>query len=415
MRLRISVLALCIPAFSLSTLGCTTSVDEDAALTEQRAETALSYTYEPSSVYAEFGANEESNFLSASAGYDELESFENELFVCLNPNLETAWTSYAAPFEIPPEDPRIAAWETELLTKHGLKPKRYWGLLDGQLHLYRDGVKVSQTENERELRFRQLLPMVAAELNEAGRMLGYRVSISPTELMTNFLAEGGVLPMNNRGEQVSSGDREAIRKATDPDLKFHSFNELGVDFRPADVREYGALLPAGYTSRFPPESDLFWSLRERFEECGGDTGMFTEEEIRVAMNYQRMFVMWMPNEKNEYVLGVGNIDMHDALRLNGAVFLARKHAAFEYAKSRGVDLNKESTVTQFFWTTIFYNTGIANGKAIFKKYGLRYANERWTLEDSHAKYSSRPLFNAKWRTSTFEMLERAIANEIVSF
>jgi hypothetical protein len=62
---------------------------------------------------------------------------------------------------------------------------------------------------------------------------------------------------------------------------------------------------------------------------------------------------------------------------------------------------------QFFWVTLYYNTGTGNGRSTLKNQGVHYHDNVWNLEDDHGKYARFEKFNANWRTATFRLFRAA--------
>lgn len=62
---------------------------------------------------------------------------------------------------------------------------------------------------------------------------------------------------------------------------------------------------------------------------------------------------------------------------------------------------------QFFWVTLYYNTGTANGRSTLKNQGLRYHDNVWFYADDHSQYARFEKFNANWRTATFRLFRAA--------
>lgn len=58
---------------------------------------------------------------------------------------------------------------------------------------------------------------------------------------------------------------------------------------------------------------------------------------------------------------------------------------------------------QYFWTTLYFNTGESDGQSALKNIGLEYHDKIWRLEDNHDKYKKWEKYNANWRTATFRL------------
>ena len=85
--------------------------------------------------------------------------------------------------------------------------------------------------------------------------------------------------------------------------------------------------------------------------------------------------------------------------------LSARHTAWESLSPRD----------QFYWTTVYYNSGAGAGHDLLEKHGVGIASQPWTRGDDYGHYGSNPMFNATWRTATWELVSRGKAGTALDF
>jgi hypothetical protein len=237
--------------------------------------------------------------------------------------------------------------DASLEDKYGLRPKGYRGFFDDS--------------NKAERQFTDRLPKLVAELNAKAeaRELPFRFSMA--ELAVNFISEGGAKPLERNTTENICG-----------------FAHVGTDTW-GEAATQRSLRP--------------WYTREASK-------WKKEEKGRKHRN-----------ELGEYHKD-GHFDsLMQAFDANAMMFAQAREGLFRMVTKLGYkweELDKEAV---FFWTTVYYNAGPAMVESEIKKHGVDYWKKKWTSGDNHRKFSKYYRYNALWRTSTWEWMERFIATE----
>jgi hypothetical protein len=222
----------------------------------------------------------------------------------------------------------------------GLRPRDYHHLLDGS--------------NEAERQFLAELPKVTKHLNEMAEKNGWDFRFDQAELATNFIGEGGILPL-----------RENRTKNLD------GYSDLGID---TFVDRKQQLAPW-----MTPELDTL---------------------VKSGKHRQTN-----TNELGESVTTINPPTMAEGLQANAVMFALSRQQFHEEMKKQGKDASQLTPEEQFFWTTSFFNAGPGLSRRMLEENGVEWAHKKWTGPDDDSQ-NKHPRYNAQWRTSTYEYLKR---------
>lgn len=213
----------------------------------------------------------------------------------------------------------------------------------------RDYSGVLNGSNAAELIIREAMPRITTFLNEraAAQKLDTRFTVN--ELTTNFIAEGGFLALNDNITENLDG-----------------FTYAGVD---TFMDRYNELKPWLHSS-------------------------ITKDKVAAQQN---------TNEKGESVQSIGQLTLVQAAWANATMYAAGKARLEKWLKKRNKDIDGLSENEQFYWATTYYNAGEGFAEKQLAANGVGAANTKWSRPDDWQKYHRNATYNAKMRTSTFEM------------
>lgn len=195
--------------------------------------------------------------------------------------------------------------------------------------------------------------------------------VNGSEIGCTFLSEGAVTI-------VSSGINGGKKPV---DLKFDGYNDLGIDT---------------YVTAWKKNS--------------GRVRVFTFSGLEAYITSNTNLSKGT-NEKGQAIETFKELGFLNAVYAVGCLYADSKD---QFAK----DLKDEKVMgkwickacdlpihLQYFWTTLYYNTGKANGIKTLTENGLEYHDLIWKQEDDHAKYQGYEKYNANWRTATFRLVD----------
>lgn len=197
---------------------------------------------------------------------------------------------------------------------------------------------------------------------------GSDVTISEWELAVTFLTEGGIFPLRSA---FSSGDLR---------VTYNGYGSLGID---------------SYVTRWRSDSQ---GIRA-----------YTAPTL-TAMIRDKRNVTWNTNEVGDRLETFMDLETQDACYAVGGLVAESKLAFARDLRDAAIvgpwagrvpDLPEH---VQFFWTTLYYNTGTGNGRSTLRNQGLHYHDVIWFYADDHGQYSRFEKFNANWRTATFRLI-----------
>lgn len=200
---------------------------------------------------------------------------------------------------------------------------------------------------------------------------GADVAITEWELATTFLTEGGY---SNLRSAIQADDRHAT---------YSGYSSLGID---------------SYVTRYRADAHGIRAY----------TAASLADMIREGRNLE-----WNTNEANDRLETFSWLDTQDACYAVAGLLAEAKVAFAQDLRDRAIvgpwagrvpDLPEH---VQFFWGTLYYNTGTANGRSTLRNQGLRYHDNVWFYADDHSQYARFEKFNANWRTATFRLFRAA--------
>lgn len=220
---------------------------------------------------------------------------------------------------------------------------------------------------------RGFLPLVADWIN--GKIpAGQRYTLTTAELVCTFLSEGAVNTL-----------KDAIAGKVSPEkLLLSGYEDLGID-----------------------------SFITAYEADQGPIRVFTFDQLREMIAVGRG-VAHIVNEKNDAFKTFDRLPLPLALYAVAALYAQAKHffaqdlADPEVMGCWAMPADELPLHVQYFWATLYYNTGLANGKGTLGRRGVEYHDLEWPHEDDHTKYSSYEKYNANWRTASFRVLQSSL-------
>ncbi len=221
--------------------------------------------------------------------------------------------------------------EDPLVKKYGVRPRlQYPGLFDGHGQAERVLLRAA--------------PQVTAFVNGLLAKAGVP-PLDEAAVVTNFLAEGGVLALlENRCENLDG------------------FADAGVDTLTSN---YAVLRPW-----------LHASLHELVRSN--------------SIGYY--------NERGEPVETVEQMSLSQALYANAGMLAWSRSVAASAVDS----FDQLDRYQQFSWTTIFFNAGSGTARRLLADFGSEYVDRRWTKDDDFQRYHRHARYNALRRTATYE-------------
>jgi len=276
-------------------------------------------------------------------------------------------------FEAPEDDRNLTAGERasraglegELTRFHGQRPRKYNGLLNGNV--------------ESEQCFAGAITAVTAYVNARLAARGFNERVDEYELATNFITEGGYFPLY--GNRLTGID---------------GFGELGVDTL---VSNYAALKPF-----------LHEDVR-RLVDGGNQTVELVNENGETVFTLEDMNI-----EEGLYA----NAGMYVYERANVASDMANPALLQRWCRRKGKTANAAIVATdmatlpqwqQFFWTTVYYNAGAGRGRQFLCQHWLPWASQSYDGADNNRAAK----FNAAWRTSTYRYMAGTAGPSVSSY
>jgi hypothetical protein len=203
--------------------------------------------------------------------------------------------------------------------------------------------------NTAEVLIREVMPQITTFLNGRAAAQKLDTKFTVAELTTNFLAEGGILALKENVTQDLDG-----------------FQIAGVD----------------------TFMDRYEQLRPWLHPC------IMKDKVSATEN---------KNEKGETVRSIGNLTLVQAAWANATMYAAGKARIEKWHKRHNSDIDNLSDVEQYYWSTTYYNAGEGFAEKNLAANGVGAANKKWGKADDWQKYYTNATYNAKMRTSTFEM------------
>ncbi|MEM9188523.1 MAG: hypothetical protein AAGF12_05080 [Myxococcota bacterium] len=262
----------------------------------------------------------------------------------------------------------------QLTKTHGLRPRRYNGLLNGQT--------AAGDRSIAEQCFVELLPQVVNYVNGRLAARNYDERVDEYDIAVNIIAEGGFNVLRN-----------------DQTTGLSSFGSVGADTL---VTNYRALKPY-----------LHPSVRTVVE--GGQDQSATN------------------NEKGQQVVDVGSLDLEVAMYANAGMFAyARALAARDMRRPQTLrrwcqtrkpkkktphpDIESTNLASlprwqQHFWTTLYFNVGPGQGRTFLCEHWLPWAGQRYTGSQSTSSGQN----NAVRRTSSYRYMSGTATPNIRSY
>ena len=220
---------------------------------------------------------------------------------------------------------------------------------------------------------RGLLPLIVAFINSKIEP-GQRYTINAAELVCIFLSDTAIKTL---GDAISGGLSFA-------DLMFGGFEDVGID-------------------RFV----------DAYEGDGGPIRVFTFDQLRLMLAAGRSAVDLIDGNDGAYKK-FDKLPLPLALYAIAALFGQAKHFFAEDVEKPEVmgrwacPCDELPLHVQFFWATVYYQTGRDSGRTTLQTRGLEYHDIEWPLEDNLAKYKNYEKYNANWRTASFRMVQSSL-------
>lgn len=225
----------------------------------------------------------------------------------------------------------------DIQKEYNVRPRSYLGLLD-----------TVGTTADIEKDFLQELRTATDFVNGVITERDWGFTVTPEEIFTTFMAEGGVLNMRSN------------------DRSFNGFGALGIDTYGSDLENF--------------------NLRS----------LSLPELLQLNTSYYT-------NEKGERYKTFNYLNLKQAVHAVAAMYAFKKLYLTRHLTSMGKDIARLSPSEQFFWTTIYFNAGQGAGRKLLQEHGVQYAHFPWKREDSFSKYHHNPHYNGCWRTASFEL------------
>jgi hypothetical protein len=218
-----------------------------------------------------------------------------------------------------------------------------------------------------------LLPLVVSFINSKIEP-GHRYTINAAELVCTFLSDGAVDTF-----------RDAIvGRLGIGDLLFDGYQDVGID-------------------RFI----------DAYEGDQGPIRVFTFDQLRLMLAAGRSAVDLIDGKDGAYKK-FDKLPLPLALYAIAALYGQAKHhfaQDVEDPKIMGrwaMPVDELPLHVQFFWSTIYYQTGLTNGRGTLGRRGLEYHDIEWPYEDDPGKYKDFEKYNANWRTASFRIVQASL-------
>jgi hypothetical protein len=212
--------------------------------------------------------------------------------------------------------------------------------------------------NTAEVLIREVMPQITTFLNGRAAAQKFETRFTVAELTTNFLAEGGILAIKENVTENLDG-----------------FQVAGVD-----------------------------TFMDRYDEL--------KPWLHPSIMKDRVAATQNTNEKGESVRSIGSLTLVQAAYANATMYAAGKARFEKWLKRHNNDIDSLSDTEQFYWSTTYYNAGEGYAEKNLAANGVGAANKKWGKADDWQKYYTSATYNAKMRTSTFEMTrDEAMTND----
>jgi hypothetical protein len=197
-------------------------------------------------------------------------------------------------------------------------------------------------------------------------------ALTRSEIAVSFLSEGAVLVIS-----------EALRSGANPDsLLFNGYKHLGID-----------------------------SFVTAWKNNEGAVRNFTAKSLQDLIAGGRS-IQTVTNEAGDTFETFSDLGLQDAIYAVGCLYanckdrFSRDLSDDDVMGNWGMKVKDMPLHVQFFWTTLYYNTGVGKARNTLRNQGLEYHDLIWTRADSHSQYAGYDKYNANWRTATFRLLDR---------
>jgi len=234
----------------------------------------------------------------------------------------------------------VAARSTALAARYGVRPRNYRKAFDNP-------------PNPTYAAFATIVPRVTAFVNAQLKAAGSKLVLTEAEVANNFLAEGGVLLLQ---QQQQSG--------------IDGFTYGGID---TIVARYASL------SRY-----LHPLVQKKCED---------------PVHHKQAV-----NEKGEAVTSLLDLTLEETTYANAGMYAAMMRLVELDLLKRGIRLERLPDEARVFWATVYYNCGEGLGRTLLASKGVDWYKAPWTREDDFERYSRRPQFNAVLRTANYALL-----------
>jgi hypothetical protein len=154
-------------------------------------------------------------------------------------------------------------------------------------------------------------------------------------------------------------------------------------------------------------------LIDAYEADEGPIRVFTFDDLRKMLAVGRG-VAHMIDDQNQVFAPLERLPLPLAMYAVAALYGQAKHFFAKDVEDPAVmgkwavPVDQLPLHVQFFWSTIYYRTGLTNGKATLGGRGLEYHDLEWPFEDDATKYSGYEKYNANWRTASFRVLQMSL-------
>lgn len=249
-----------------------------------------------------------------------------------------------------------------------------YGTPDKNPALYpRDFVGLLTNLSPISIALRGLLPLIVAFVNSKVTP-GQRYTINAAELVCTFLSDGAVNTF-----------RDAIigRKGIG-DLLLDGYEDVGID-------------------RFI----------DAYEGDQGPIRVFTFDQLRLMLAAGRSAIDLVSGRDGAYK-EFDKLPLPLALYAIAALFGQAKHFFAQDVNDPKImgrwacPCDELPLHVQFSWATIYYHTGLANGRSTLGRRGLEYHDLEWPYEDDPTKFRNYEKYNANWRTASFRMVQSSL-------
>jgi uncharacterized Zn-binding protein involved in type VI secretion len=234
----------------------------------------------------------------------------------------------------------------------------------------RDYIEYVDGSSELSRKFIEYLKLAATFINSKLKPTD-GISVTPVEIGLTFLSEGGVLVLQGRRKETKNLEK----------IEFSGYQHLGID---SYVTRWKA--SSGRIREFTPTS------LEKFISDGKNIDSITNERgdkfetFNILQFSDAVHAVASLYADAKFILAT---DMSDANVVGPWITIAK---------------NLPQHV-QYFWSTLYYNTGETNGRKAIAKNGIEYHDLNWRQKDDHTMYAGMEKYNANWRTASFRLAQ----------